>query len=96
MSQTASLNMVIKKGKQPNNSITAVEDRGTYYKGIISNISNTLKKGGKTSNNKNIPNLICDIRSGSYTFQLLLKNLFFTNRQEPTSSLSGNAFISRR
>ena len=48
MSQTASLNIVIKKGKQPNNSITAVEDRGTYYKGIISNISNTLKKGGKT------------------------------------------------
>ena len=36
-SQTSSLIIAIKNGKQPNNSIT-VEDGGTYKKGFISNI----------------------------------------------------------
>ena len=36
-SQTLSLNIAIKNGKQPNNLIT-VEDSSTYYKRIISNI----------------------------------------------------------
>ena len=45
-SQTSSLNIAIKNGKQPNNSITA-EDCRIYQRGIISNIPN--QKGSKTS-----------------------------------------------
>ena len=45
-SQTSSVNIAIKNGKQPNNLIT-VEDHRTYWKGIISNIPN--QKGGKTN-----------------------------------------------
>ena len=45
MSQTSSLNIAIKNGKQPNNLIT-VEDCRTFWKRIILNIPN--QKGGKT------------------------------------------------
>ena len=44
-SQSSSPNIAIKSGEQQANSMT-VEDRRTYWKGIISNIPN--QKGGKT------------------------------------------------